>query len=225
MHVGLRSIQEVGAETQPTAPDGTNQEVIEAGFVERSPPLVQLAHFVGIDVNTYDVEGDLVAVTNAELETTEYGHDGLGRMTDMWTPLDYHYTYAYDPNDNLVAVDGPLGYHLGYRYDDNDNLEAEIDPNGGKTKYGYDTSENLVRVENQLPVTTARYTYGDRNEKRTEKLEKAVTEGINSVRKTAEENKSAIARWRNMLIGGFAVTTVVGAGAVWFINTAIAVLK
>lgn len=115
-------------------------------------------------VNTYDAEGDLRAITNAEDETTEYDHDGLGRVTHMWTPLDYHYTYAYDPNDNLVAVDGPLGYHLGYRYDDNDNLEVEIDPNGGETSYDYDTSENLLSVVNQLLVTTAVYTYGDMNE-------------------------------------------------------------
>ncbi len=118
-------------------------------------------------VNTYDAEGDLVAVTNAEGETTTYDHDGLGRMTHMWTPLGYPYTYSYDPNSNLVAVDGPLGYHLGYRYDANDNLEVEVDPNGGETGYTYDASENLLSVKNQLDVTIAAYTYGDMNEMRT----------------------------------------------------------
>ena len=115
-------------------------------------------------INTYDPEGDLIAVTNAMSETISYGHDDLGRMTDLWTPLDYHYSYAYDGSSNLTDVNGPLGYYLGFRYDKNGNLKIEIDPNQGETEYFYDASENLVRVENQLNFPVAIYGYGLMNE-------------------------------------------------------------
>ena len=115
-------------------------------------------------INTYDPEGDLIAVTNTMSETTSYGHDDLGRITDLWTPLGYHYEYLYDGNSNLTDVNGPLDYYLGFRYDKNGNLKIEVDPNRGETEYYYDASENLVRIENQLNYPVAIYTYGLMNE-------------------------------------------------------------
>jgi RHS repeat-associated protein len=114
--------------------------------------------------NTYDTEGDLRASTNGEGETTEFDHNALGQLTDMWTPLDFHYTYAYDKIGHITDVNGPYGYHLGYTYDPNGNLDTSTDPNGGITRYAHDASENIITVTSPMIYVTATYTYGLMNE-------------------------------------------------------------
>ena len=133
--------------------------------------------------NTYDADGNLVAVEDPNGNATTYVYDGLANQTQViqpavnvfdsvhrtWT-LNVHptTTTTYDGAGNVVAVEDPDDNVTTYAYDGigREIAVSEPDPANGAntssdhgpvTSYTYDAAGELRSVTD--PVTTTSYTY------------------------------------------------------------------
>src|SRR5207244_12286895 len=52
----------------------------------------------------YDLHGNLTAVTDPNGNTTTYGFDDFGRMSQQVSPVTGTTAYVYDPADNLIST-------------------------------------------------------------------------------------------------------------------------
>lgn len=66
---------------------------------------------------TYDVEGRVLTLKDANQNETNYSYDGYGRLSRQTFPDGSYETYAYDNNDNIYQKRSRSGYTIGTSFD------------------------------------------------------------------------------------------------------------
>lgn len=117
-------------------------------------------------VMTYDAEGNLESVTDADGNETTYAYDSVGRRTSMVdpdgnatgaTPSQHTWTTAYDANDRVTSETDPLSHATSYTYDKAGNRLTVTDKNSKVTTYTYDGASRLETIA-QSPTGGTTYT-------------------------------------------------------------------
>jgi YD repeat-containing protein len=120
-----------------------------------------LAHTI---TATYDVQGRLVATTDANGHTTTYGFDALGRTIAVTDALTHTTRYAFDGLGRRVAVTDAAGLATHYEYDllgrlvrvtENYSRTGPADEQTNvRTAYGYDPLGNRLYLGDARGYTT-----------------------------------------------------------------------
>jgi RHS repeat-associated protein len=93
----------------------------------------------------YDADGNLLSQTDSH-GTTNYGYDGLNRLTSETFPDSSSDSYGYDPASNLTSLTD-AGGTVTYGYDKANQLTSVKDPGASTaTTLGYDNDGNLTSV-------------------------------------------------------------------------------
>ena len=108
---------------------------------------------------TWDVNNNLLTLTDALNRTTAYTYDGMGNLVSVTDPLNHTTLYTYETAHNrLTGVTNANGHTTTYAYDEHGNLLAETDPLGHVTSYLYDAQGNLInRTDANGHATTSQY--------------------------------------------------------------------
>src|SRR5262249_31014169 len=138
-----------------------------------------LNHASPITTYFYDIDSNLLSVTDARGVSTSFAYDALNRMVmqiDAFSapstlPSLNHaspiHTFAYDADGNVLSVTDPRGARTSYAYDALDRLvkavEADSQPsslpalNHGKptSTFLYDIDSNVLSVTDPRGVTTS----------------------------------------------------------------------
>lgn len=102
---------------------------------------------------TYDVEGNLVSVTDPRNVTTRYAWDLGNRSLQTSRPSDagpVRWTYRYDAVGRLLDAIDPRGGTTTYEYDAMDRLVRKTDALGGETGFEYNADGSLVNETDAL---------------------------------------------------------------------------
>jgi RHS repeat-associated protein len=100
--------------------------------------------------NSYDAEGNLVAVTDANGFTSRFDFDGVGRRIRQIDALNRTNLFTWDNNDNLLCSVDALGFTNAFTYDGNNNRTSSLDPRNALTTNIYDLKDRVVCVINAL---------------------------------------------------------------------------
>jgi YD repeat-containing protein len=100
----------------------------------------------------------VLTTTDANLKTTRYGYDGLGRQNKIVSPLGHRTETGYDlagraSSVKIYGTDGTLLSTTSTQYDAAGNPKQVDLPGGGRVTYGYDNLARLTSVT-QLVATT-----------------------------------------------------------------------
>jgi RHS repeat-associated protein len=87
---------------------------------------------------TYDSEGNLLSITNALDQKTEFAYDTKNRPVSITFPNTKGLSYQYDLRDNLTKVVDAAGMETLYRYDRFDRLTQIVDALGNSISYEYE---------------------------------------------------------------------------------------
>jgi YD repeat-containing protein len=130
---------------------------------------------------TYSPAGDLLTLKDPKGQTTSWGYDRYGRVTNKidqagttiltntywpngwlatrWSKAKGTTHYDYDANGNLTNVDYPVGTaDLRYAYDALNRLTNMVDA-VGTTAFTYDAAGNLKSEDGPWASDTVSYTY------------------------------------------------------------------
>ncbi len=108
----------------------------------------------------YNRRDDLTLRTDPMGNTTYYGRDLLGNMTELRPPIQYAagmhgIRYRYDSMDRMVSAETPEGNLYLYRYGSEDSLTLSIHPNeaadGGENGIRYDYDDRNRRIRAHYP--------------------------------------------------------------------------
>jgi RHS repeat-associated protein len=141
--------------------------------------------YVGVTMNSFDYNGagDLLALTDGKNQSTAWGYDSFGRVTNKvdtagitnfvyqydpdnrltsrWTPARGSTTYRYDAVGNLTNVLYSLSPAIALQYDALNRLTNMVDA-VGTTLYGYDAAGQLLSETGPWVNDTVSYTYTNR---------------------------------------------------------------
>ena len=110
----------------------------------------------------YDSEGNLLRVTDAELNVTDYLVDELDRVYKITDALTNDIDYVFDELDQVTSVAAPNGATTAMLYDGLGNLDSETSPDRGQIDYDYDDAGN-VKIRTDARGVVANYTYDAMN--------------------------------------------------------------
>ncbi len=114
----------------------------------------------------------LTSVTDPDLNTTSYGHDGAGDLTSVTDAVGNKTTYGYDSAGRKTSAVSPKGnvtggnpalYTTTYTLDNFGKPTLMTDQLGKQTKYVYDADENVASTTDALTHTTT-YVYDAANQ-------------------------------------------------------------
>ena len=91
----------------------------------------------------FDSMGNLVKVTDADLNATEYLVDELNRAHKITDALTNDSDYAFNGQDQVTSVAAPNGAVTSLPYDGLGNLDREASPDRGLIDFDYDDAGNL----------------------------------------------------------------------------------
>ena len=141
--------------------------------------------YVGVTTNrfVYDGAGDLLTLTDGKNQTTTWGYDSFGRvtnkvdaasnlilvynydpnsrLTNRWSAAKANTVYKYDAVGNLTNVVYPVSPAISLRYDALNRLTNMVDA-VGTTMYGYDAVGQLLSEDGPWVNDTVSYTYANR---------------------------------------------------------------
>ncbi|WP_020480084.1 RHS repeat-associated core domain-containing protein [Synechococcus sp. PCC 7336] len=116
----------------------------------------------------YDVEGDLIAVTNREENTTQFNYldtrthfldevidpsgnpgarinyDEQGRLQQVLDVNGEATLFSFDPNNSVQDITDIFGTTRIYEYDERGNILTEIDPTNTIVRRKYDINNNII---------------------------------------------------------------------------------
>lgn len=140
---------------------------------------------VGIYTNkfTYNAAGDLITLKDGKNQTTTWGYDLYGRvtnkvdassnvlfvykydannrLTNRWSAAKANTYYTYDAGGNLTFVNYPVTPDITLSYDKLNRLTNMVDA-VGVTTYGYDTVGQLLSEDGPWSADTVSYTHTHR---------------------------------------------------------------
>lgn len=110
-----------------------------------------------------DDRNRVVAVTEANGDTTRYTWDEFNNLTSVTNPTGDSFEYMWDGNSGLLLrVVDALGNTESYSYDSFHNLSSIIDPRGNITTITYDDEgANILKV-NQTDGSEFTFSYDDK---------------------------------------------------------------
>lgn len=91
----------------------------------------------------------LVALSDANGNSTGYQYDSLGKLASETDPLGNITSYSYDAKGNLTGKTDGNGNTIRYTYDGNGRLLKKSYPDGTEETYTYDVRGNILTVANQ----------------------------------------------------------------------------
>ncbi len=103
----------------------------------------------------YNTQGQKSAIIKPDDLTIHHDYDAFGRLKEFYaSDKSFHYTYQYDLNSNLIAVNDLNNRTINSRiYDDNDRMIDETLGNGLNIHYDYDRAGRVTKTG--LPDETA----------------------------------------------------------------------
>ena len=96
----------------------------------------------------YDLNGNVISITNGRGFTTTFDHDAADRNTVITDATGHTINMSYDKVDNLLAVTDQKGHTTNYAYDSRDRLVKSTNPEGHFDSYNYDKVGNVVKEIN-----------------------------------------------------------------------------
>jgi len=79
-------------------------------------------------VETYDLDGHLIKITNVQGLSQNLNYDGKSRLLSVEDPANRKLLFNYDEIGRLISVINPSGQSINYSYDANGNLIELIHP-------------------------------------------------------------------------------------------------
>jgi RHS repeat-associated protein len=98
----------------------------------------------------YDLEDNLLSVTDPLLNKTTYSYDGNNNKISENDALNRTTSFNYDKDNRVISQTDALGYVTQYEYDDNGNLIKTTDARGNVTRQVFDEMDRLVAVVDPL---------------------------------------------------------------------------
>lgn len=169
----------------PWATSYTNQigNIVLYGFDAMNRKTNEVYVEVTTNQFAYDGAGDLTTLTDGKSQTTTWGYDSFGRMTNKvdaaanllfaykydadnrltnrWSIAKGSTAYGYDAIGNMIHVTYPLSPSIALSYDKLNRLTNMVD-GVGTTVYGYDSVGQLLSEGGLWPNDTVSYTYNNR---------------------------------------------------------------
>lgn len=93
---------------------------------------------------SYDSNGNLKTVTDAQNRTTRYDYDALNRIIHQTSPDYGTTTFGYDADGNLSSITDPRNLVTTYTYDAFGRMLTKASPDTGTTTYAYDSFGRLL---------------------------------------------------------------------------------
>jgi len=107
----------------------------------------------------YDLDGDLLTVTDPLKHTTTYVYNALNEQTSATNADNDTTQYTYDGDGEVLTVTDGLEHTTSYTYDAMGDVLTETDPSGGgTTSYIYDAAGDLLSLTDPDGNVT-HYTY------------------------------------------------------------------
>ncbi|MEL6528145.1 MAG: hypothetical protein AAFQ07_20780, partial [Chloroflexota bacterium] len=113
----------------------------------------------------YDVVGDLVGVTDAEGNTSQFSYDGVSQLRLITDANQQVTLFEYDSANNLIAITDARGSRQEFSYDAvgrvvtfaDAQVVADAISDNVTSNYTYDVDDNLLSVFTFLDETTFTY--------------------------------------------------------------------
>jgi RHS repeat-associated protein len=102
----------------------------------------------------YDVNSNVISVSDALGRPTIYEYDALDRLRQVTNRLGGVEAYAKDSFDNLLSVTNPRSDTTGYTRNAFGDVLVEVSPDRGTTAYAYDAAGNRTRRTDARGVVT-----------------------------------------------------------------------
>ena len=112
---------------------------------------------------TYNKNGQIATVTDADGGITQYNYDACGNLIQTTDPMGNVVQYAYDAMNNQIkecrlSEEGEQTHITLYQYDKRGGMIREIDPLLAEKTYTYDGSGNIISmVDEEENETTVCY--------------------------------------------------------------------
>ncbi len=100
----------------------------------------------GIDL-VYNTQGFLESITDPEIHTTSFTHDGVGRVTAIDRPDLTTVGFAYDQNGNVTVLTNPSTIDHGFGYNKVNLKSSYQAPLSGSYSYVYDKDRRLKQID------------------------------------------------------------------------------
>jgi len=109
-------------------------------------------------VYSFDIDYNLLSVTNPLSKTTSYTYDLANNLTSVTDPLSRATSYTYDTHGNVLTTVDAASNVTTFTYDSANNLLTTKDPANSVATSTYDANNNLLTYIDALGHTTT-WTY------------------------------------------------------------------
>ncbi len=94
----------------------------------------------------YNPEGFLESVTDPENQTTTYGYDPVGRITDISRSDGGSVGFTYDKNGNMTVLTNPVDVGHAFGFNTVNRNSSYTTPLSGSYSYIYDKDRRLIQT-------------------------------------------------------------------------------
>jgi RHS repeat-associated protein len=155
----------VGQLTKLTRPDGS----FLAFTYDAAHRLVGVADALGrriaytLDASSNRIEEQVFGASNGLRLTHSYSYDAVNRLAQSIGAQGQTTHYGYDPEGNLTQFTDPLGNMTNNLFDAINRLIRSTDPRSAVTQFGYDLNNRLTAVTDPRGLVTS-YSYNGLDE-------------------------------------------------------------
>lgn len=107
---------------------------------------------------TYDANGNLASVTDANNGIVSYTYDSLNRISTQTNPDNGVTTFNYNPDDTIASVIAPTNQTTSYKYNGFGEITAIISPDTGTTTINRNLVGEIISKTDGRGIT-ASYSY------------------------------------------------------------------